>query len=387
MKRGLPGNHSRLRSDMELNNVVDVERRLEEMQSQLDRLRETTEEKAQAVERRIEALIEHERNTLREIHEQPLKELREHAASLTEVCIATARTAQKGFDRAEARLSSFEHEFHRHLTEIGRDLQSAVSEMRAPAEYRSRRLDRAAPWAFEDVTRLHNQLRDSGGQPPDDGRIVATNSVSEEQVATWKPRPAFAAAGFALVIAVGFGWYLLNQVQVVAGRAQAAELEAQRVATDATQQAVAAREEAARQISNAREIADRAERIGNVLAAPDLTRYSLSGGTAAPTATGQGLWSRTRGFVFTGTRIPPPPPNGAHQVWLLTRSAPVKASTFVPGPDGTVTLVEEGLRVRGAVVGIMVTAERFKDADSPSGSLVLSTPPPQPQPPPPQPPQ
>jgi hypothetical protein len=372
---------------MELN-VVDVERRLEEMQSQLDRLRVTTEENAQSVERRIEALIEHERNTLRELHEQPLKELREHAASLTEVCIATARTAQKGFDRAEARLTSFEHEFHRHLTEIGRDLQTAVSEMRAPAEYRSRRLDRAAPWAFEDVTRLHNQLRDSGAQPPDDGgRTVATNFVSEQRFAPWQRRLAVAGLGFALVAAVGFGWYLQNQVQVAAGRAQAAELEAQRAATDAAQQAAAAREEAGREISNAREIADRAERIGNVLAAPDLVRYSLLGGTAAPAAAGQGLWSRTRGFVFTGTRIPPPPPNGAHQVWLLTRSAPVKASTFVPGPDGTVTLVEEGLRLRGAVVGIMVTAERFKDADSPSGSLVLSTAQPQPQPqPPPQPP-
>jgi hypothetical protein len=367
---------------MELN-VVDVERRLEEMQSQLDRLRETTEEKAQAVERRIEALIEHERNTLREIHEQPLKELREHAASLTEVCIATARTAQKGFDRAEARLTSFEHEFHRHLTEIGRDLQSAVSEMRAPGEYRPRRLDRAAPWAFEDVTRLHNQLRDSGAQPPDEGgRTVATSFIGGQRFATWKRGLGFAGLAFALVVAVGFGWYLLNQVQVAAGRAQAAELEAQRAATDAAQQAAAAREEAGREISNAREIADRAERIGNVLAAPDLVRYSLSGGSAAPTAAGQGLWSRTRGFVFTGTRIPPPPPNGAHQLWLLTRAAPVKASTFVPRPDGTVTLFEEGLRVRGAVVGIMVTAERFKDADSPSGSVVLSTVQPQPQPPP-----
>jgi hypothetical protein len=363
---------------MELN-VVDVERRLEEMQSQLDRLRETTEEKAQSVERRIEALIEHERNTLREIHEQPLKELREHAASLTEVCIATARTAQKGFDRAEARLSSFEHDFHRRLTEIGRDLQVAVSEARAPAEHRPRRLDRAAPWAFEDVTRLHNQLRDSGARSLDtEDRTVATNSVSGEPLAPWKRRLAFGGLAFALVFIVGFAWYLQNQVQVAAGRAQAAELEAQRAATDAAQQAAAAREEAGRQISNAREIADRAERIGNVLAAPDLVRYSLSGGIAAPTAAGQGLWSRTRGFVFTGTRIPPPPPDGAHQVWLLTRYAPVKASTFVPNPDGTVTLVEEGLRVRGAVIGIMVTAERFKDADSPSSRLVLSTAQPQP---------
>ena len=361
---------------MELD-VVEVERRLEQMQSQLDRLRQTTEENAQTVERRIEALIEHERNTLRELHEQPLKELREHAASLTEVCIATARTAQKGFDRAEARLTSFENDFHRRFGEMARDLQSAVAEMKTPAEHRLRLPDRATPWTFEDVTRLHSQLRDSAPQLLEDGgRTTATNNVGADQLPIWKRRLPLAGLGLALIVAVGFGWYLQNQVQVAAGRAQAAELEAQRAATDAAQQAVAAREQAAKQISSAREIADRAERIGSVLAAPDLVRYSLSGGTAAPAAAGQGLWSRTRGFVFTGTRIPPPPPDGMHQVWLVTRSATVKACTFVPRPDGTVTLVEEGLQVRGPVVGIMVTAERSKDPESPSASLVLSTAPP-----------
>ena len=354
-------------------NGGDVDRRLELLESQLNRLRETTEENAQSVERRIEALIEHERNALREIHEEPVKELREHAASLTEVCIATARTAQKGFDRAEARLISFENEFHRRLTEIARDLQSAVTEVRAPAEHRMPTPDRAAPWTFEDVTRLHNQLRDSGAAPSDNGGRTAANSVSGEWPARWRRRLAFAGLGIALIAAGGFGWHLQNQVQVAAARAQEAELKAQRAATDAAQQATAAREEAARQISSAREIADRAERIGNVLAAPDLIRYSMSGGTAAPAAAGQGLWSRTRGLVFTGTRIPPPPPDGAHQVWLLTRSAPVKASTFVPRPDGTVTIVEERLRVPGAVVGIMVTAERVKSGHSPSGDLVLSS--------------
>lgn len=366
--------HSRPSSDMESN--VDVDRRLELLESQLNQLRESTEANAQSVERRFEALIEHERNALREIHEHPVKELREHAASLTQVCIATARAAQKGFDRAEARLISFENEFHRRLNEIARDLQSAVTETRVPAEHRLLPPDRAAPWTFEDVTRLHNQLRDAGAAPPDNaGRTAAANSVSGEWPATWRRRLAFAGLGLALIVVVagGFGWHLQNQVQIASGRAQEAELKAQRAATAAAQQAAVAREEAARQISSAREIADRAERIGNVLAAPDLIRYSLSGGTAAPAAAGQGLWSRTRGLVFTGTRIPPPPPDGAHQVWLLTRSAPVKVSAFVPRPDGTVTLVEERLRVPGAVVGIMVTAERVKSGDSPSGDLVLSS--------------
>lgn len=355
-------------------NVADVDRRLELLESQLNRLRDTTEANAQSVERRFETLIEHERNALREIHEHPVRELREHAASLTQVCIATARAAQKGFDRTEARLISFESEFHRRWNDIARDLQSAVAEMRAPAEHRLLSPDRAAPWTFEDVTRLHNQLRDAGATPPDiAGRTAAADSVTGEWPAAWRRRLAFAGIGLALVIAGGFGWHLQNQVQIASGRAQEAELKAQRAAADAAQQATAAREEGARQIATAREIADRAERIGNVLAAPDLIRYSLSGGTAAPAAAGQGLWSRTRGLVFTGTRIPAPPPDGAHQVWLLTRSAPVKASAFVPRPDGTVTLVAEGLRVPGAVVGIMVTAERVKGGGSPSGDLVLSS--------------
>jgi hypothetical protein len=356
-------------------NGADVDRRLEELQSQLDRLQEATQENAQAVERRIEALIEHERNSIREIHEQPVKELREHAASLTEVSIATARAAQKGFDRAEARLISFENDLHRRLNEIARDLQSAVTEVRAPAEHRLGPPDRRAPWAFEDVTRLHNQLRESDAAPADSVRLPpAAASVAGGWPAALKRRVVFAGIGVAVVGAAGgFGWYLQRQVQAAAERAHKAELNLLRAANDAAQEAAAARREAARQISSAREIADRAERIGNVLAAPDLVRYSLSGGIAAPAAAGQGLWSRTRGLVFTGTRIPPPPPDGAHQVWLLTRSAPIKASSFLPRPDGTVTLVEDGLRVRGAVVGIMVTAERVKGNVSPSHDLVLTT--------------
>jgi len=194
-----------------------------------------------------------------------------------------------------------------------------------------------------------------------------------EQPLPRKWRLAVVGLGLAAIITVGFGWYLQNQVSVAAGRAQQAELESQRAAADAAREAAVAREEAAREIASAREMANRAERIGNVLAAPDLIRYSLSGGTGAPGASGQALWSRTRGFVFSGSRLPPPPPNGSHQVWLVTRVAPVKASTFTPGPDGTVTLVEQGLNVPRAVVGVLVTAEAGPAGDSPSGAPILTS--------------
>jgi hypothetical protein len=351
---------------------ADLGRRLEQLQTQLDRLREATEANAQAMQRRVEALIEHERY-LREIHEQPVTELREHAASLTQVSIATARAAQSGFVRAEARLAAFENDVHRRLNEIAKDLQSAVSELKALPASHLQSPGRSAPWAFEDVTRLHHQLRDPGAVAVDaGGRTDAEPSAARNPPAWRSPRVVSAVLGV-LALAASFGAYLQYQVQVAAAHARDAEVRLQQAADAAAQRAAAARDEAAQQISSAREIADRAERMGNVLAAPDLLRYSLHGGTAAPTATGRGLWSRTRGLVFTGTRIPPPPPDGAHQLWLLTRSAPVKVSSFVPGPDGTVTLVDDGPRVPGAVVGIMVTAERVQGADRPSGQLVLSS--------------
>jgi hypothetical protein len=181
----------------------------------------------------------------------------------------------------------------------------------------------------------------------------------------------------AVVVAGGFGWYLQNQVRIAAGRAQQAELESQKAAAVAAQQATAAREEATREIASAREMATRAELVGNVLAAPDLIRWNLSGVGDTPLS-GQALWSRTRGFVFSGSRIPPAPPNGTYQVWLLTRFAPVRASTFAPAPDGTVTLALQGLSVPRAVVGVMVTVEGPDGADVPSGQPILTSVPPAP---------
>jgi hypothetical protein len=338
--------------------------------------------------RELETVIQHEWDALKKIHEQPVKELREQAANLTEVCIATASVARQGFDRAEARLASFEDDVHVILGEFGRDLQAVLAEMKArPGQGR---LEGAPPWSLDDVTRLHSQLRESADgtqpagtvvqspEPPAARTLLALPSATAAGIGApieqpWKRRLVVMGVALAVITTVGFGWYLQNQVSVAAGRAQQAELDSQRAGADAARQAAAAREEAAREIASAREMANRAQQIGNVLAAPDLIRYSLSAGTGAPGASGQALWSRTRGFVFSGSRLPPPPPNGTHQVWLLTRVAPVKASTFTPDPDGTVTLIEQGLSVPRAVVGVMVTAEPGAGGESPSGQPILTS--------------
>ena len=54
----------------------------------------------------LEQMVQHEWTALRDVHEEPLKQLREQANSLTEVCIATAHSAQRGLDRKSTRLNS-----------------------------------------------------------------------------------------------------------------------------------------------------------------------------------------------------------------------------------------------------------------------------------------
>jgi hypothetical protein len=50
----------------------------------------------------LEKLIQQEWSELKQIHEDPVRQLSEHATSLTQVCIATANAAQQGFERSEA---------------------------------------------------------------------------------------------------------------------------------------------------------------------------------------------------------------------------------------------------------------------------------------------
>src|SRR5207237_2193458 len=84
-----------------------------------------------------------------------------------------------------------------------------------------------------------------------------------------------------------------------------AERQTQLAAQTASQQIAMTREAAARQVSEARDAALKAQTISDVLAAPDLVRYNLSGGEGAIRFSAQVLWSRSRGLVFSGSRLPP----------------------------------------------------------------------------------
>lgn len=368
--------------------VSQLEAHLSEWEGASSRVQEDASHRLQD----LEAIIKREWEALRKFHEEPVQELREQAATLTEACLAMVSATEKTFDRTEARLASFETDLHSRMTDLMRELQSAVAEIRARPDHQPG--IGGGEWSLDDVTRLHSQLRDSelqdvtgsqiaryrGGSgvlplPPEAG---AGDVVAEVPAAPDRPIPrtwriAMAALGLAVIVAAIFGWRLQNEVRAAAERVQVTEARSQQAVSEAARQAATAREEAAREISSARELANRAQRIGNVLAAPDLIRYNLAGTGNAPGASGQALWSRSRGFVFSGSRIPSPPQGATLQVWLLTRLMPVKAGALAADADGTVTLVEEAPAVPRPVVGVMVTVEPAGGGESPSGQPVLSS--------------
>ena len=90
----------------------------------------------------LETIIRREWDALRKFHEEPVQELRKQAATLTEAGVAIARAAEETFNRTEARLTSFEADFHTRMTDLMGQLQSAVADMKALPE-QPRRIENA----------------------------------------------------------------------------------------------------------------------------------------------------------------------------------------------------------------------------------------------------
>ena len=352
-------------------------------------MREDTADRLQELVTTIERGWE----TLRGMQEAPIRELHEQATNLTQASAAMANASQQDLERN----STFEHDVHLRLNELTIELQSALSEIKTRLDCQPAAQEAAPPWSLDDVTRLHGQLREGGREArelphtPAAGprRLVAAVEHSEgaerpflETVigrgatggATGIPVKWVAAAVVGLAIAATlaglFGWRLQRQIAAAEERQRLSDLKNQAVLDDNARQSEVARLAAARELATTREMANRAQRVAEVLAAPDLLRFNLWG---AGGASGQALVSRSRGFVVSGSQLPTPPANGTHQAWLLTRTTAVKMGSLAAEPDGTVRLAQEMPAVPRAIVGVMVTEEPVKGGDRPSVARVLTS--------------
>ena len=351
----------------------------------------------------LESTIEREWVTLKRMQEEPIRELREQAESLTRVSVAMASASQQGLDRAEARFVSFEREVHLRLNELTMELQSALAEIRARLDRTTPQRDASSQWSLDDVTRLHGQLREGGrgggaaavpgtiDHPPAEplrqflpARTDADDSWRAlREKASHAPPPAtglhvagipvkWAATvvllALAVVTAAIFSWRMQSQITAADERLRINDLKMQAVLEDNAREREALQEATRKENEAAREMANRAQRVADVLAAGDVIRFPLSGSDGA---TGQALFSRSRGLVVSGSRLPPA--NGVLQGWLLTRTAAVNMGPLGTQPDGTVTLVQPVPAIPRAVVGVMVTDEAAAGGEAPSGPVVLSS--------------
>ena len=359
-----------------------------------DRLHLATGERLRALERHIE----HEWNSLPDRRSNPGRQIGEPAQGLASTRVGAAGLALREFASVESRLAALEQDVQAGMAQLSRDLQAVVSELRSARSPAPKGTPSAFP--LEGVMRIHDELRESdakdapapaaldGGAPralpqgseaPATTALVARVESLERAVSAADPdtqprrgwRVLYSVAGL-VVLLTGlalFGLWMQRRVDARLEEAalQVAAAERQRDATVA-----AAREQAAQDVADARQSAAQAQIVGNVLAAPDLVRYWLVGADGDSRRYAQVMFSRSRGMVFSATRLEQPGDGQTYQLWLLTQGGPVNAGLIAPDEAGRVTFATDvPLTVSSRLTGALVTLEPEGGQAAPSGAPVL----------------
>jgi len=353
-----------------------LEQRLSRFEAQLDRFslalhQWQTHDHAPSggdIDHRVRALeetLDREAHALRTMHEEPLKQLQAHAARLQELCT---------------------------------NVQAVLAELQARGGVPAPATPKAAAWPLERVVHLHDQLRRDGNDHSTEGGphpaalpsghdavsndpngrrqrsfIEADRSTVEDDD---RQRRRYITAGAGIVVAVvaiaGIGLWFASRLDDAASRVAIAEQQVVATTRVANDEVRAARDDANRQIAEARQLAQRAETVSAVLTAPDLIRFNLTS-TLADGSSAQVLWSRSRGVVLSGSRLPGPGPEKTYQLWLVTNGPSISAGVFEPDSTGRATLVvDPPPRVPGPVMGAAITIEPEGGGQTPTGQMLLT---------------
>jgi hypothetical protein len=354
-----------------------LEQRLSRFEAQLDRFslalhQWQTQERAPSgtdIDHRIRALeetLDREARALRVMHEEPLKQLQAHAARLQELCT---------------------------------NVQTVLAELQSRSGVPAPATQKAAAWPLERVVHLHDELRRNGNASDQPATSIHGNGAGEEAAANGRQRSFIeainanvddedrqrrrslatgAAVVVAFVVIAGMVLWVASRLNDAASRVASAEQQVATTTRLANDQVRAARDDANRQISEARQLAQRAETVSAVLTAPDLIRFNLTS-TQSDGSSAQVLWSRSRGVILSGTRLPGPGPKKTYQLWLVTNGPSVSAGVFAPDSSGRATLVvDPPPKVPGPVMGAAITIEPEGGGQTPTGQTLLTRyPPPQ----------
>jgi hypothetical protein len=371
-----------------------LEQRLSRFEAQLDRFSlalhqwQTHEHTPSApdIDQRIRALeetLDREAHALRLMHEEPLKQLQAHATRLQDLCANVqtllaelqARTGVPAPVPAKAPAWPLERVVHLH-DELRRNGPPSPSSfgMAGPAS------PAALPAAIDDTRGAVNGNGSHQGPVVEarSGRlqrsfIEAPNTTAEVEE---RKRQRYVVAGVAGLVAVlaivGIVRWIGSRLDDAANRVASAEQQVVATTRLANEEVRSARDDANRQIAEARQLAQRAEFVSAVLTAPDLIRFNLTS-TLADGSSAQVLWSRTRGVVLSGSRLAGAGPDKTYQLWLVTNAQSVSAGLFVPDSTGRATLVvDPPPKVPGPVVGAAITIEPAGGRLTPTGQMLLT---------------
>lgn len=348
------------------------------------------EESSRRLER-FERGVSHEWMVLRRLNEEPIADLREQAETLRQTCLEAARLARLRLESAEQAHASHAEDVDRRLAEWTRQLLQAAQGADGQPVAAARLPDGIAPWSFEGVAQLHQELRGGARRPEDDARAERRDEPAEAEtdagVAPGQERAGRRRATRWLVAIGSVGLAALLVVLVWTSGGPGAPAAPAGVHRVASVQPPAARPLAAAappasappaapepdpRLIEAQRAAERAAVLVEILAAPDLRRYALGGLGATPTAYAQVLWSRTRGLAITASRLPAPPAATLYQVWIRNVSGTASAGTLVPDANGRASLVVSGPLKLPAPGAIRVTIEPQGGSPQPTGESCLA---------------
>jgi hypothetical protein len=285
------------------------------------------------------------------------------------------------------------------LQELCANVQTVLAELQARGGVPAPATPKAAAWPLERVVHLHDELRRDGNASEQPPALTNGNTANENAAADSRRQRSFieaintnvddedrqrrryivagAALVVALVVIVGVVLWVGGRLNDAASRVASAQQQAAATTRLANEEVRAARDDANRQITEARQLAQRAETVSAVLTAPDLIRFNLTS-TQADGSSAQVLWSRSRGVVLSGSRLPGPGPKKTYQLWLVTNGPSVSAGVFEPDSTGRATLVvDPPPKVPGPVMGAAITIEPAGGGQTPTGQTLLTRFPPQ----------
>jgi hypothetical protein len=381
--------------DRHVHAIAEVEARLREFRETETRLQHEALDRLRAFER----TLQQEWGAVRDMHEEPLRHVREQALALAETCRATADLSLRSYERTEARLAALEADLRADVSALSREVRTALELVRGsqPA------LPAAAPFPLESVMRIHEEERATDAplpiaEAPPVPRALApvplravplpverpaessAHDVEPDDTVDVPAQPAsrdrrFVLATAAIVMLLSIAAIAWTQMRVstrldeATVRAAAAE---QAIAATESQLA-AAREEVQRQSSAAQDAVARASLLSDVMAAPDLVRFALTGVNEADGASGHVLWSRLQGLTLSAANLPPLSNGAAYRVWLLSSDVAIAAGTLEPDADGRATLVARNPpNLPRPINGLRVTLEPAGSVGTaPTGSAVL----------------